>query len=271
MAVTGAEVIAAQVPFCHIAITTSILPAALFRTLDFPAQLSGARASFYPMLTYWLLSLVTIGRGWCGWVCFYGGLEDGVSSLPRKARLDLKGRGPELRRINMAVLAFVALAGLATLSIVYCNWLCPFKLVTEYEAPVDARSYIALILFVGLFLGLVVVLPALSKRRTQCVTLCPFGAMQSLLDKLSPYRVAVNTSACVSCGACEWVCPMLAIDAESRASGGTRATCVKCGKCFDACPKNAISYRSRLSASGDGLLRDPRCPHASKSRGPFDA
>lgn len=250
MAVSGAEVIASQVPFCHIAITTSILPAALFQTLDFPAQLAGSRASFYPMLLYWLLSLVTVGRGWCGWVCFYGGIEDGISALPRKVRLDLGKSGPSLKRINYAVLAFVALASLGTLIPVYCDWLCPFKLVTEYSDPVDARSYLALIAFVGLFLGLVVILPALSKRRTQCSTLCPFGALQSLLDKLSPYYVAVDTSACVSCGACDSSCPMLALGKEARAAGSARSSCVKCGRCFDACPKGALGYKVRHTKSG---------------------
>lgn len=245
MAVTGAEVISAQVPFCHIAITTSILPAALFRTLDFSAQLSGTRASFYPMLVYWLLSLLTVGRGWCSWVCFYGGIEDGLAALPRKAILDLGRKGSAFRRINLAVLAFVALAGLATLVPVYCEWLCPFKLVTEYSAPSDMRRYLALIIFVGLFLGLVVVLPLLSKRRTQCSILCPFGAMQSLLDKVSPFRVAIDTDACVSCGACDKACPMVALDAASRAGGEPASSCVKCGRCFSVCPKGAIDYGFR--------------------------
>jgi ferredoxin len=248
MALTGAEVIASQVPFCHIAIATSILPAALFRTLDFPARLSGARSAFYPMLAYWLLSLVTVGRGWCSWVCFYGGIEDGLSSLPRKARLELGGRGPSLRRLNFALLAFVALAGLATLVPVYCDWLCPFKAVTEYSEPSTARSYVALIVFVGLFLGLVVALPLLSRRRTQCAVLCPFGALSSLLDRISPFRVSIDRAACVSCGKCDRSCPMLALDPEQRAEGGPASSCVKCGRCFEACPKRAIGYSFRGSS-----------------------
>ena len=36
------RVTADQVPFCHIAITTSLVPAALLHTLDFPAQLRGS-------------------------------------------------------------------------------------------------------------------------------------------------------------------------------------------------------------------------------------
>jgi polyferredoxin len=250
MALTGAEIAASQLPFCHIALTTSLLPAAFFRTLDFPSQLIGTRASFYPMLTYWLLSLVTVGRGWCSWVCFYGGIEDGLSALPRRARLDLGNRGPGFRRINAAVLAFVALAGLGTLVPVYCDWLCPFKLVTEYAEPATLRSYLALIIFIGLFLGLVVVLPLLSKRRTQCSILCPFGALQSLLDRLSPFRVAVDASACVSCGACDKACPMIALNAETRAAGGAASSCVKCGSCFSACPKGAIGYATRWTKVG---------------------
>jgi ferredoxin-type protein NapH len=253
MAVSQLEIAGGQVPFCHIAITTSLLPAALFRTLDFAGALKGSRAAFYPMLAYWLLSLVTIGRGWCSWVCFYGGIEDGLSALPRRARLDLGKAGPAFRRFNKAFLAFVALAGLGTLVPVYCEWLCPFKLVTEYSEPSDFRSYLALIVFVGLFLGLVVVLPLLSKRRTQCSALCPFGAMQSLLDRLSPFRVAIDAEACVSCGACDRACPMLALDPGTRAKGGPASSCVKCGTCFSACPKGAIGYAFKhRSSAGSG-------------------
>ena len=245
MVLTASEIASSQVPFCHIAITTSLVPAALLRTLDFPAQLSGIRAAFYPMLGYWLLSLVTIGRGWCSWVCFYGGLEDGISGLPRRARVDIGSSGPTLRRVNKAILGFVVLAGMATLVPVYCDWLCPFKLVTEYYEPSSIRTYLAMIAFIGIFLALVVVLPLLTKKRTQCSTLCPFGAMQSLLDRFSPFKVAVDTGACVSCGACDRACPMLAMNPESRAKGRPESSCVKCGTCFSACRKGAIGYALR--------------------------
>jgi len=246
MVLTAAEIAASQVPFCHIAITTSIVPAALLHTLDFPAQLSGIRAAFYPMLGYWLLSLATIGRGWCSWVCFYGGLEDGISGLPRRARMDIGASGPTLRRVNKAILGFVVLAGMATLVPVYCDWLCPFKLVTEYYEPSSIRGYLALIAFMGIFLALVVVLPLLTKKRTQCSVLCPFGATQSLLGRLSPFSVAVDTDDCVSCGACDRACPMLAMNPETRAKGRPESSCVKCGTCFGACRKGAIGYELRL-------------------------
>jgi len=246
MVLTAAEIAASQVPFCHIAITTSLVPAALLHTLDFPAQLSGIRAAFYPMLGYWLLSLVTIGRGWCSWVCFYGGLEDGISGIPRRARMDIGASGPTLRRVNKAILGFVALAGMATLVPVYCDWLCPFKLVTEYYEPSSIRTFIAMIAFIGIFLALVVVLPLLTKKRTQCSILCPFGAMQSLLDRISPFRVAIDTKACVSCGACDRACPMLAMNPATRAKGRPESSCVKCGTCFGACRKGAIGYELRL-------------------------
>ena len=79
-----------------------------------------------------------------------------------------------------------------------------------------------MIAFIGIFLALVVVLPLLTKKRTQCSILCPFGAMQSLLDRISPFRVAINTKACVSCGACDRACPMLAMNPATRAKGRRR-------------------------------------------------
>ena len=271
MVLTASDIASSRLPFCHIALTTSLLPAALLRSLDFPARLSGIRTAFYPMLAYWLLSLVTIGRGWCSWVCFYGGLEDGISALPRRARVDVGAKGPSFRRFNKAMLAFVALAGIGTLVPVYCDWLCPFKLVTEYVEPSSLRSYLALIVFIGLFLALVVVLPLLTKKRTQCSILCPFGAMQSLLDRLSPFRVAVDAQACVSCGVCDKACPMLALNPLSRAKGRPESSCVKCGTCFSACPRGAIGYALRTHLRGASVRGGPQEGEPSRSRAFFNA
>ena len=230
-----------ETPMCPIVIPLVIVPWAVNGTLVFPARLTNHFASVYAMLSIWLVGTLTIGRGWCSWVCFYGGWDDGASRVLAKPRLALRDGNKRIRYFNFAVLAFCVLAGLATLTCVYCSWLCPFKLVTEYVKVADAASYLAMIMFVLLFFSLAIVLPLLTRRRVQCMSLCPFGAFQSLVGKASLYRVKIDADRCTSCGACAKACPVMAIDTTEKPR--VLATCTLCGECVAACSRQALAYQ----------------------------
>jgi polyferredoxin len=111
-------------------------------------------------------------------------------------------------------------------------------MVTEYQALEGPKSYIAAGMFVSIFLSFVVALPLLTHKRVQCSVFCPFGAFQSLLNPVSPYRIAVDMEKCNKCMRCVEICPTNSIQ-----NGKPGLTCTKCGECVDACPKKAISYR----------------------------
>ena len=134
----------------------------------------------------------------------------------------------------------------------YCEWFCPFKLVTEYSPVNSIPSLVAAIIFVGLFVGLVVVLPILTKKRTQCSALCPFGAFASLTDRFSAFRMKIDTEKCVGCMKCASVCPFSAIDIKTiqDKKGRPEITCAKCGECVGVCPQKAISYEFKFNKCG---------------------
>ncbi|HAW86703.1 MAG TPA: hypothetical protein DCX65_10540, partial [Spirochaetaceae bacterium] len=182
------------------------------------------------------------------WVCFYGGWDEGLAALPRKAMLPVKDPDKKIRYFNFSMLLFVALAALATFTAVYCAWLCPFKLITEFDQVTNGPSLIAFVLLVLTFFGFVVVLPLLTKKRAQCMSFCPFGAFQSLADKLSLYRVRIDPTLCNGCQACLRVCPTLSIHedclsgGQHQAQGKVLLTCTKCGLCMAACSRQAIRY-----------------------------
>jgi ferredoxin-type protein NapH len=238
------EVFLNRTPFCHIVIPLSIVPYLLKGVLVFPARLSNHYASAYSMIAIWLFATLTIGRGWCSWACFYGGWDDGMSRFSGKARLEVRDPEKRLRHFGFAVLAFSVLAGVATMTSVYCAWLCPFKTVTEFGSVTGPSSYLAFIIFILLFFSLAIVLPALTKKRVQCMSFCPFGAFQSVAGKVSPYRVGIDPETCVRCGLCARACPTMSIDEAALAAGkpAVLSTCTRCGECVTVCPKRAARY-----------------------------
>ena len=85
---------------------------------------------------------------------------------------------------------------------VYCDWLCPLKLVTEHHEIDNSVAYLQAIIFITLGMGLLFILPLLTKKRTHCGLFCPLGAMQSLMSPANPYRVRIDPERCRGCREC---------------------------------------------------------------------
>ncbi len=254
MAITSSAMSNAELPFCHIAIPQVLTPLLITKSIIFPARISGHYAAVASMLLIWLICTLTVGRGWCSWICFYGGWEEGFRHVSKKPRIKVLAKNKEIREFQFGFFFFIILASLCELACIYCEWFCPFKLVTEYSPVNSIPSLIATILFVGLFLGLVVLLPILTKKRMQCSTLCPFGAFASLTDRFSIFQMKIDSEKCVGCMKCASACPFNAIDIKTiqEKKGRPEITCAKCGECIKACPQKAISYEFRFTQKKSG-------------------
>lgn len=240
MVLTEANMAQGETPFCHIVIPMVIIPAALTRTIIFPGSMLEGFASIGSMLVLWLGVTIALGRGWCSWGCFFGGLDEGFSNVMKK---------PALKTINkkwpylpFAILLVVVLTSAAAMSPTYCEWLCPYKAVTEFAEITSTKVLFQTILFFSLFAGLVVLMPILTRKRTQCGLFCPMGAFQSLTNKLNVFDLKIDQTQCTQCGLCVKNCPMFALDEESVRKGQANITCSKCGKCVDICPQRAIFF-----------------------------
>src|SRR5271157_5245973 len=241
------EMIAGRTPFCFLPIPLLILPAAFTKTLVFPGSIlpnggmsGGGMAA---MAAIWLAVTIVVGKGWCSYACFFGGIEEGMASVAPKAKLRKIDR--RWRYGPWAVLLAMVLLSLALFEPAYCMWLCPFKAVSEYVA---ARNTVGLIqngIFVVLFAALVIALPLLTKKRTQCAFFCPFGAFKSIFNKTSVFDVKIDKTRCTPCVLCQKSCPTMSLTEESIAKGETLMSCMKCGACVDACPKDAAVWHIR--------------------------
>ena len=95
-----------------------------------------------------------------------------------------------------AVLAAIVLLSAAMFEPTYCAWLCPFKAVTEFAEVNSLETAVQTGIFLTLFVGLVVVVPVLTKQRTKCAFFCPFGAFQSLFNKVNVFDIRIDRGKC---------------------------------------------------------------------------
>lgn len=241
------EMIAGRTPFCYLPIPMLILPAALTRTLVFPGSIlpggGMSGAGMAAMAGLWLAITLVIGKGWCSYACFFGGIEEGMASVPATAKL--RKIDPRWRYGPWAVLLTMVLLSLALFEPAYCMWLCPFKAVSEYVAARNTVGMVQNGIFVVLFAALVIALPLMTKKRTQCSFFCPFGAFQSIFNKTSVFDVKIDRTRCTPCVLCQKSCPTMSLTEESIAKGETLMSCMKCGACVDACPKDAVVWHIR--------------------------
>src|ERR1035441_2295548 len=251
MSIPVERMLSGDTPFCFLAIPMMILPAALTRTVIFPGSILPTASNPHAiasMVALWLAATLVLGKGWCSYGCFFGGIEEGFAAVPKRPRI--KKLDARWRWMPWAVLGTIVLLSAATLEPVYCTWLCPFKAVTEYPRVRSLETAAQMGIFITLFLGLVVVLPYLTKKRTQCSFLCPFGAFQSVFNKIGAIDIRIDNSRCVPCNLCEKSCPTLSIAPEAVKSGKPLMSCMKCGACVDACPRDAAVWHIRGTQVG---------------------
>jgi polyferredoxin len=194
-----------------------------------------------------------LGKGWCGWLCPFGGLGEVARQAKGFGRVynTLKHRFMRLTTIRAYVtpakitqlvfdLKYAILFVTILLSLIFAvQWLCVFCWagVLSWVSPplnLSIAIAIALIFFIGL--------PLISKRKW-CHFICPLGAALSLLDKVAPFKIVVKKESCTDCGLCLTLCPTFAI--QRAAEGGVRIidTCDKCLVCVEKCPQHAIDLK----------------------------
>ena len=97
-----------------------------------------------------------------------------------------------------------------------------------------------------------VVLPILTKKRTQCSLFCPLGPLQSLTNRINPFEISLDRGKCVQCMKCVAACPTFSIDERGVKEGRTKASCVKCRKMRGYLPEGGIVLSREVDTSFRG-------------------
>jgi polyferredoxin len=196
------------------------------------------------------------GRGFCGWACPMGFLQDafGVIPKPRATSQPLTiGNAGSLNPSTWFGRLDRVLKWLKWPALLLVLWVYAKLHFTEgrpYPYVVFSSHYLSLHpLHVALALGnpvyivrvvifVAALLGALVVVRFWCRYLCPLGALLGVLNRVSLFKMGIVPERCHSCGDCLKVCPM--------ATTPSSVDCTWCTDCLSECSKGAIVVGNRL-------------------------
>ncbi|MFH1245810.1 MAG: 4Fe-4S binding protein [Candidatus Omnitrophota bacterium] len=226
----------------------------------------GAQMPFAGMLSSWglralemlggfVLLAVLFSKLWCGWICPFGSLQDGISWARKKLGIrgtrfswSLRDKLKPVKYVLLILLIIIPLgianAGLhPDLQFPFCQ-ICPAKpLMPVFAGDVQYFAVDTTNLVTVIMTGLSVILAAgfiigmIFKERFFCM-FCPLLALLSLFGKAGFVRFRKRVDACAGCRNCQRVCPMdireVHLDKEDALTGD----CILCLRCIGSCPQD---------------------------------
>ncbi len=181
--------------------------------------------------------VLLLGRFFCGWACPYLPVLAAANAARFVlTRLGLRPGDVKLPRMTSYVILVGALAGGSLLGV----QLVPLV----YPPAVIGREAFRFIFYGAFGAGALLVLAAFLfdtfvSRAGFCRSLCPGGAMFSLLGSASPLKVVNDRSVCTDCTVCDVVCNLGQSPMTNALDGG----CERCGRCIASCPVKSLSWQ----------------------------
>jgi len=205
----------------------------------------GSMISALLFMIPYVIILLAFGRAFCGWICPLGGLVDLAASTDR----DRLGAGFLREKITTedgfyygrlkpwaGWIRYVLLVVVVALSLT-----AGFALVNIFYPVLWMQSTAGFWIIAVVLVIFAIALPLVTGRRWWCY-ICPLGALISLLDRVTPFKVRIDKTKCTRCMDCTASCRMLALTpAEVETGRIASSLCVRCGRCIEACPEDAIN------------------------------
>ncbi len=184
-----------------------------------------------------LLSALVAGAAFCGWICPFGTLQDGLTWLRTHLRLP-EVRVPLkidrwLRFGRYLMLGLILYMTISTARLWFADY-DPYRTLFGLGWLFDfnlANNWLAYSIAVAILTG------SFFIPRFWCKYACPLGGLLSLTNHVSLLRIHRSESSCKSCALCNRPCPM-GIDVAA-ADPFVSANCINCLECVDTCPRHA--------------------------------
>jgi ferredoxin-type protein NapH len=201
----------------------------------------------WPFVLFVVLTVIVLGRVFCAWICpavLIRRVFGGKRALPPKREAAPAGINWSSYS-SYAFLGGVLVASFVFRFPVFC-FFCPIGLFFGAAFAV-VRLFSPDPLSLELVLFPVVIAIELWFLKSWCRTICPLGALLSIIGNLNHFLVPVaNKDKClttkgINCQVCRRVCPE-EIDLVNP-SRFAHHSCTKCLECYTRCPAKGIKIR----------------------------
>jgi ferredoxin-type protein NapH len=183
-----------------------------------------------------VIATIIFGKVFCGWICPMGLLFE----MNDKLRNYLIKHGVPLPRWSVpgwfkyVVLGVGLITGLL-FGVHYFFIIYPPKLVSgEIYFWITRSAFSFGMLFIFCYLAV----ELLAAPRVWCRSLCPGGALYTLLNRFRFIRIKNDLKKCTNCGICDRICPYQI----NPSKGHLSAECDHCSICVDQCPVDTLTF-----------------------------
>lgn len=208
------------------------------------------------MVWFWVLN-----KGWCGFVCPLGTMQDWLTLLREKMKIRYseyswahRGKIKSIKYILLILLLLIpvmisnSVFGLPKLpnglSMPFCD-ICPGRMLIpaftgnfnqfyiDFSSKTDMVMTALGMIIVGLFL-----VGSFVKKRFFCY-FCPMAALQYIFSKPALLKLYKDGAKCTKCGDCYRACDMDILEIADDVTSKNLVTedCTLCLKCIAACPE----------------------------------
>ena len=205
-----------------------------------------------------LILYVAMGRGWCGWVCPLGMIQDVMDWTRSKLRISRYRLSPFQRQVLNVGRYSVFFAGMLLSIFIAINVVTFFVNVGDIYRPVCqvcpaypfftiGQSGLGLTTAVGaqnipwISIGVLgaFLFSALFVRRAFC-RICPVAVIMMPFNRVSGISLHKDGKKCTRCSMCHRVCPVDVTEVwkEMEETDITVHNCILCMRCVEVCPED---------------------------------
>jgi len=186
-----------------------------------------------------MLTVFLFRRGFCGWICPFGTVQELLGKLSKK-KITLPKNVDRYARYLKYVVLILILVFTAILGELVFRGFDPFLTFFHFGKGVlwdpEPGHLVPFIITV------VVLLLAVFIERFWCRYLCPLGAFMAIFTRLGITKIHRNRRSCNNCKLCDKVCP---VDIEvAKIKTLEDEECLNCNKCVDVCPKDSLVIKT---------------------------